>query len=155
MKDRDASNAVAPMCWRALNSGTSVLYRRLTSITGSPSWIGRHVERHDDGVVVGSFHGLGDGRIRIGVDAEIDVAQIDAIVAHLPLDHLIGDLAAAITDADGGLGDLRVPQILFAEFLLGDFVVIALAHLVDGEHALFRFRVLGDHAIERLGIGNA
>ena len=102
-----------------------------------------------------SFTAAAIGESGSACDAEIDIAQIDAVVVHLPLDNFIGDFAAAITGADSGLRDLRVPQILLAEFLLGDFVKEALAHLVNGEHAFFRFCVLGDHAVERLRIGNA
>src|ERR1017187_1058394 len=37
MNDREASMVVAPSRWRALNSGTSVVKSRVTSITGAPS----------------------------------------------------------------------------------------------------------------------
>jgi len=50
------------------------------------------------------LHGLGDGRIGLGRDAEIDVAQIDAVIVQLPRDHAIGDLSPAVADADRSLG---------------------------------------------------
>ena len=111
------------------------------------------VERHNNGGVVGILHRFGDRSIRLRGDAEIDVAQIHAVVVQLPGDHAIGNRRAAIADADGGLGDLRVPKVLRAEFGCRNFVVEALAHLMNGEQTLLGFRVLGNDAFIGLRVG--
>src|SRR5580704_9263569 len=116
--------------------------------------IGGDVESHNDGGIVGGLHGFRNRRIGLRRDAEIQVAKINAVIMQLPGDDAIGDLSTTIADADGGLGDLRIPQILSIQLRLGNLVEKTLADLVYGEQPLLRFRVLRDHALIRLRIGS-
>src|ERR1035438_1428343 len=50
------------------------------------------------------------------------LAQVDLVAGQFPAHHALRQLLAAIAHAQGGLGDLRVPEELFVEFRFGDFV---------------------------------
>ena len=113
-----------------------------------------HRERHDDGVaVIGGLHSHRDGRLRIGSDAEVDLLHQDAIALEVPTNDSFGKLAAAVTYADRGLRDLRVPQVFAAEFRLRNLVVVTFFDLVNREETLGRFGVVCDHSIVGLGVG--
>ncbi len=85
------------------------------------------VECHDDRIVIGALDRERYRRIGVRGDAEVDIAEIDAVIPQLPLDDLIGKLTAAVACAHGGFGNLSIPEILFAQFLLRDLEKEALA----------------------------
>ena len=110
-----------------------------------------NVECLNNSVVVGVLHGLGDGFIRLRRHTEINVAKIDPIIAKLPGDHPVGNLPTAIPGADRGLGDLGIPEVLFAQFALRNLVVEPLTDLMDREQSLLCLGFLINHAIVRAG----
>ena len=71
MNERDASNAVAPMLLARAElrhvgvEQTAHVDHRIAIVEG------RDVERHDDGVVVGVLHRLGDRRVGVGVTLKL------------------------------------------------------------------------------------
>ncbi len=69
----------------------------------------------------------------------------------LPADQAVAHLLARVARVGAGLGDLRIPQEVFAEFALGYLVIISVANHVNCEDALGGLRLFSDHAIVRLG----
>jgi hypothetical protein len=106
--------------------------------------VGGDVERHNNRGVVGGLHGFGNRRVGLGGDAEIDIAQINAVIVQLPGDDAIGDLGSTVADADRGLGYLRVPQELGIELGFWNLVKETLADLMDREETLLGLRLFGD-----------
>ena len=59
----------------------------------------------------------------------------NVLIQPMHLNFSVGEFVGvpAVSDAEGGAGNLADPQELFAQFLLRDLIVIAVAHLMDLE----------------------
>ena len=113
----------------------------------------RHGERHYDRIVIRRPHRLRDGQLGVGHNLVIHLAEMHFVAAAFPLHHPVSQSLAAISDAQSSLGDLAYPQIFLAEFGRRNLVIVLVLHLMNGEQAFFRFRILGDYFFIGLRIG--